>query len=688
MALSEIEKLERRYQENPQGLTFAPLAEAYRKSGDSQRAIDVLTPGLELHPDYIPASIVLGRCQLDLKDDAAAEAAFAHVLELDSENVIALKALADITERGARFGDASRWLEQLLEVDRSNEEAREQLERVRASQSQQAVADEGAAAPGSADAGDAGEVAPLDGLEQTAVGEGAVEDDEFGETLPPLETVERETSGAAAVELPTVEAFEPTAAAAPEPPPYSDPVADPSAVVLEDDLGVMQLGTSEEIVLSAAEHTEFQLPSASEAFSADAVPDPSRSEASEYQLPSASEDMGGVPSAGAATGGSEYQLPSASEELVPEADIASGASEFQLPDASSDFGGSALSMGDPSVASNEYQSADASAELLSPSLSADPVEEARASEPAESLPPAVAAVFDADSDEDVEPGEWVTWSDAALDAGAAPFEQEVEAEEVSGSLAITEVMEIVSLVGDPEPPEAAAGPASEIAEPEMAAPAVGEPEVLAAGFVEAEITETIAVVEPADVAEPDLVVTESMAELFLKQGHPADALRIYQELLSRRPDDTRLTDLVASLVASAPADEVLPPYAASASGGTSVRELMRTVLGSRPNGLASAPPTVPANATGAPGTPTRPAGDHLTLSAIFGEDAAPMPPMSRKPRAASGPTAGRGGVSFDEFYGGGPAQSGTTTRPAGASHGAGGEDDLDQFHDWLQNLKR
>ena len=25
---------------------------------------------------------------------------------------------------------------------------------------------------------------------------------------------------------------------------------------------------------------------------------------------------------------------------------------------------------------------------------------------------------------------------------------------------------------------------------------------------------------------------------------------------------------------------------------------------------------------------------------------------------------------------------------AGAPSGAGGEDDLDQFHDWLQNLKR
>jgi hypothetical protein len=34
MATSEIEKLERRYAENPHGLTFAPLAEVHRKNGD------------------------------------------------------------------------------------------------------------------------------------------------------------------------------------------------------------------------------------------------------------------------------------------------------------------------------------------------------------------------------------------------------------------------------------------------------------------------------------------------------------------------------------------------------------------------------------------------------------------------------------------------------------------------------
>src|SRR3954465_4270806 len=132
MATSEIDKLERRYAENPHGLTFAPLAEVHRKNGDVTRALELLRIGLELHPNYIPASIVLGRCHQDMGDLPAAAEAFATVLRLDTENVIALKSLADINERQDRLEDAERWLRRLVLVDRSNEEARQQLERLEA----------------------------------------------------------------------------------------------------------------------------------------------------------------------------------------------------------------------------------------------------------------------------------------------------------------------------------------------------------------------------------------------------------------------------------------------------------------------------------------------------------------------------------------------------------------------------
>ena len=147
MATTEIEKLERRYAENPQGLTFAPLAEVHRKNGEVARALELLKAGLELHPNYIPASIVLGRCHWDLEDLPAAEAAFSHVLRLDDENVIALKSLADINERLGRFSDAQRWLNRLIAVDRSNEEARQQLARIETAKQQPGAADAKAPAP-------------------------------------------------------------------------------------------------------------------------------------------------------------------------------------------------------------------------------------------------------------------------------------------------------------------------------------------------------------------------------------------------------------------------------------------------------------------------------------------------------------------------------------------------------------
>src|SRR5512134_897242 len=129
---SEIEKLERRNAENPQGRLFAPLADAYRKQGELERAMTLLREGLERHPDYIGAQIVLGRCHLDLGEESEASGAFQRVLDLDGENVIALKALADLAERSGRRDEAVSRLERLLEIDRGNEEAAAQLEALRA----------------------------------------------------------------------------------------------------------------------------------------------------------------------------------------------------------------------------------------------------------------------------------------------------------------------------------------------------------------------------------------------------------------------------------------------------------------------------------------------------------------------------------------------------------------------------
>ena len=55
---SEIDKLEARFRDNPKGRNFAPLADAYRKAGLIDNAIDLCQNGLKLHPDYVSAYIV------------------------------------------------------------------------------------------------------------------------------------------------------------------------------------------------------------------------------------------------------------------------------------------------------------------------------------------------------------------------------------------------------------------------------------------------------------------------------------------------------------------------------------------------------------------------------------------------------------------------------------------------------
>src|SRR5438874_11979579 len=53
--------------------------------------------------------------------------------------------------------------------------------------------------------------------------------------------------------------------------------------------------------------------------------------------------------------------------------------------------------------------------------------------------------------------------------------------------------------------------------------------------------------DAAALSQAEPVLTETMAELYLKQGHPQDALRVYQALLAQRPQDARLRGKVEQL---------------------------------------------------------------------------------------------------------------------------------------------
>src|SRR5206468_12525367 len=104
----------------PKGRNFDHQIDAYRKAGELDRAIEVNTAGLERHPHYVSAHIVFGRCLIDQKNDPGASGVFRKFLALDPENVLALKILAEIAERGGRYDEAADWLSRLLSADPMN----------------------------------------------------------------------------------------------------------------------------------------------------------------------------------------------------------------------------------------------------------------------------------------------------------------------------------------------------------------------------------------------------------------------------------------------------------------------------------------------------------------------------------------------------------------------------------------
>jgi tetratricopeptide (TPR) repeat protein len=92
----EIRRFEEQYRSQPESLVFARLADAYRKAGQSRRALAVLTDGLTRHPDYPSGHIVLARTLRDLGRLDEAASAFQRVLELDGNNLVAVRELEEL----------------------------------------------------------------------------------------------------------------------------------------------------------------------------------------------------------------------------------------------------------------------------------------------------------------------------------------------------------------------------------------------------------------------------------------------------------------------------------------------------------------------------------------------------------------------------------------------------------------
>jgi len=116
-----VDELKKRYEENPRRF-FAPLANEYRKAGDLEAAIDLCRMHLEEQPGHLSGHIVYGQALYESARSADARAVFEAALQLDPENLIALRHLGDIAKSDGDATTATHWYQRVLEADPRNEE--------------------------------------------------------------------------------------------------------------------------------------------------------------------------------------------------------------------------------------------------------------------------------------------------------------------------------------------------------------------------------------------------------------------------------------------------------------------------------------------------------------------------------------------------------------------------------------
>ncbi len=94
-----VEELKRRVQRDPASISFAALAEEYRRLGMFAEAIETCRAGLLRHPAYISARVTLGRALVEVGEFDTASVELEQVLRSAPENLAAIRALADIHRR-------------------------------------------------------------------------------------------------------------------------------------------------------------------------------------------------------------------------------------------------------------------------------------------------------------------------------------------------------------------------------------------------------------------------------------------------------------------------------------------------------------------------------------------------------------------------------------------------------------
>lgn len=118
----DLDELFERYRQAPESYVFVPLADACRKIGRIEEALEICEHGVRRHPSYASGHVVKGKCFYDSGDRGAAKGSFEQVLALDEDNLVALKYLGMIEADEGRLDSAQKHLQRILSLDPDNKE--------------------------------------------------------------------------------------------------------------------------------------------------------------------------------------------------------------------------------------------------------------------------------------------------------------------------------------------------------------------------------------------------------------------------------------------------------------------------------------------------------------------------------------------------------------------------------------
>lgn len=120
----KISRLTQKLANNPKSRAFVPLADEYLRQNLLEKAILVLTEGIQRHPTYIAARMMLGNTYKRAERVTEARREFEAVVSLQPENVLAYKKLAQIYRGTGQLSEAVDLCNKVLMIDAHDKQAK------------------------------------------------------------------------------------------------------------------------------------------------------------------------------------------------------------------------------------------------------------------------------------------------------------------------------------------------------------------------------------------------------------------------------------------------------------------------------------------------------------------------------------------------------------------------------------